>query len=214
MPIHGEGVMRQLYVVTHTEATHHVDNLVGGWYDSALTPRGLDDADRLAAALDERLPVDGGVSLFASDLLRARETADRIALRLGADVVLDPNLRERSYGVAEGKAPGSFPVVPPPRQGDRIHHHDGVDGSETRFEWASRAYAALDRVVADGRQHSVVVTHGGTASHLVAAWIGLPIEADDHAWFTVTSGSITHLQDDDFYHDHRVVALNDRSHLG
>ena len=57
-----------------------------------------------------------------------------------------------------------------------MHHRDGIDGSETRFEWASRAYAALQRILAGGAQDAVVVTHGGTATYLIAAWIGLPLE--------------------------------------
>lgn len=44
--------MRHLYVVTRTEATHHVDNIVGGWHDSQLTPNGKRAArrDRCQAA--------------------------------------------------------------------------------------------------------------------------------------------------------------------
>lgn len=209
----GEVVMRNLYVVTHPEATHHVEKIVGGWYDSALTPRGLQDAQRVAAALAERIPADGDVDLFSSDLLRTRQTAEPIAARLGLKGVLDPDLREQSYGAAEGTRPGSTPYVPPPAHGDRMHHHDGVDGSETRFERASRAYAALDRVLAGGRQHSVVVTHGGTATYVIAAWIGLPIGAAGYVKFKVSAGGITHLREDDLFHDREVVALNDISHL-
>ncbi len=39
--------MRRIYVITHPEATHHVENRVGGWYDSdlsgAITVLGEDD---------------------------------------------------------------------------------------------------------------------------------------------------------------------------
>lgn len=86
-----------------------------------------------------------------------------------------------------------------------MHHRDGVEGSETRFAWASRVYAGLDRVVASGSERSVVVTHGGTATYLVAAWTGLPIGAAGYAKFTVAAGSITHLREDDFFHDRQVV---------
>ena len=36
--------MKEIYVVTHTQATHHVDRLVGGWFDSELTEKGRTDA--------------------------------------------------------------------------------------------------------------------------------------------------------------------------
>ena len=206
--------MRNLYVVTHTEATHHVENLVGGWHDSALTPRGTRDAQRVAMALGERVLHGGGTSLYCSDLLRTRQTAEPIAERLGLEILMDPDLREQSYGAAEGTPPGSTPYVPPPANGDRMHHRDGIDGSETRFEWASRAYAALQRILASGAQDAVVVTHGGTATYLIAAWIGLPLEEAGYVKFKVSPGSITHLREDDVFHDRQVVALNGLSHLG
>ena len=205
--------MRNLYIVTHTEATHHVENLVGGWHDSALTPRGVRDARRVAMALGERIPGDEGTLLFCSDLLRTRQTAEPIAQRLGLELLADPDLREQSYGAAEGTPSGSTPYVPPPAHGDRMHHSDGIDGSETRFEWANRAYAALQRILASGAQNAVVVTHGGTATYLIAAWIGLPLEEAGYVKFKVTAGSITHLLEDDFFYDRQVVALSLVSHL-
>lgn len=206
--------MRNLYVVTHTEATHHVDNLVGGWHDSALTPRGVRDAQRVAAALGERIPDDGGALLGCSDLLRTRQTAEPIAERFALEVLTDRDLREQSYGAAEGTPPGSTPYAPPPAHGDRMHHRDGIDGSETRFEWANRAYGALQKILASGAQDAVVVTHGGTATYLIAAWIGLPLEDAGYVKFKVAPGSITHLREDDFFHDRQVVTLNLTSHLG
>lgn len=205
--------MRNLYVVTHTEATHHVENLVGGWYDSALTPRGLRGARRVATAVADRIPDGQSAVLFCSDLLRTRQTAEPIAERLGVEIVIDADLREQSYGAAEGTSPGSTPFVPPPMHGDRMRHRDGIGGSESRLEWASRAYAALQRILTSGAQDVVVVTHGGTATYLIAAWIGLPLEEAGFVKFKVSPGSITHLREDDFFHDRHVMALNEVSHL-
>ena len=38
-----------------------------------------------------------------------------------------------------------------------------------------RAYAALDRILQSKAEHQIVVVHGGTATFLLAAWIGMPI---------------------------------------
>jgi probable phosphoglycerate mutase len=122
--------MRDLYVVTHAEATHAVEGLVGGWYDSSLTARGEQHAQLVADALAERLTEEGSIALFSSDLRRARQTAAPIAEQLGLRVTLDAGLRERSYGAAEGLPTGSLPYLPPPAQGDRLNHRDGI-GSET-----------------------------------------------------------------------------------
>jgi broad specificity phosphatase PhoE len=66
---------RTIHVVTHPEATHHVDRLVGGWYDSALTPAGERAAVRIAEVLRASIPEDADVALFASDLRRTLRTA-------------------------------------------------------------------------------------------------------------------------------------------
>ncbi|SFJ45631.1 probable phosphoglycerate mutase [Nocardioides psychrotolerans] len=42
-------------MVTHPEATHHVEGLVGGWFDSDLTARGHAEAELVAQALGERI---------------------------------------------------------------------------------------------------------------------------------------------------------------
>lgn len=33
--------MRNIYIVAHPEASHHTEGVVGGWYDSVLTERGI-----------------------------------------------------------------------------------------------------------------------------------------------------------------------------
>jgi probable phosphoglycerate mutase len=62
-------------------------------------------------------------------------------------------------------------------------------------------------------ESAIVVTHGGTSTYLIAAWIGLPLEAAGHVKFRTSPGGITHLREDDFFHDRQVVALNAVDHL-
>jgi probable phosphoglycerate mutase len=66
--------MRHIYLVTHPEAQHHVDGLVGGWYDSELTARGHLQADRIADALTTKIGSQP-VEVYSSDLRRASQTA-------------------------------------------------------------------------------------------------------------------------------------------
>lgn len=94
---------RTVHVVTHPEATHHVEGLVGGQFDSTLTARGMRDAAAIASALRHRIDTSAQVSVASSDLERTRLTAVRIGQALGVDPVLDPRLREKSYGEAGGR---------------------------------------------------------------------------------------------------------------
>lgn len=85
----------RIYVVTHPEATHHVDGLVGGWYDSALTRRGVVHAHAIAARLWDLVPLGSVPALYTSDLARTTETAGPIAEVFDVEPTLLSDLREK-----------------------------------------------------------------------------------------------------------------------
>ena len=95
--------MRHIYLVTHPEAQHHVDGVVGGWHDSDLTARGRLQAERIAEVLASRIGLQP-VEVYSSDLRRASQAAERIARRFFVDVHTDARLRERSNGEADGRS--------------------------------------------------------------------------------------------------------------
>lgn len=206
--------MKNIYIVTHPQATHHVDGVVGGWFDSDLTERGVGQAEAIAQSLATRLG-EASAEVFSSDLLRARRTAEIIASRLGTSVTIDRDLREKSYGQAEGK-PQSWlreRTIPLPEFGERLRHDEGIAGAETRMDLAERAYRVIGRIQHSPAEHQILVTHGGTSTLLIAAWIGMPIDAAGLVQFQVSSGSISVLRKDSRNYSHQVAQLNDASHL-
>lgn len=207
--------MRTIYVVTHPEATHHVERVVGGWHDSQLTPAGLSAAAAIARALRARIPDGAEVELFSSDLRRTRQTAEKIAGLFGVKPILDPRLREKSYGVAGGRPQEWLDqrFIPPPAAGERLEHDEGVEGAETKGACARRVHASMDEIVRRPCEHQIIVTHGGSLTFVVTAWIKMPVEAVGHASFRVPSGSITTLREDDFFHNRTVAGLGDTRHL-
>ncbi len=204
--------MKRVYVVTHPEASHHVDGLVGGWYDSQLTSKGLAEAAKIARHLRSLIPAGELPQLVSSDLRRTRQTAEAIAEVFGTDATLDPGLREKSYGVAEGRPQAWFRerFVPPPAVGERMDHDEGIDGAETKQEWLERVHAAVARFEDDPAPHRIIVTHGGSASPVIAAWMRIPAEACAYAAFRTPTGSVTVLEQDDRFHNRSLVTLGDR----
>lgn len=207
--------MRTIYAVTHPEATHHVERVVGGWHDSQLTPAGLSAAASIAQALRAQVPDGADVELFSSDLRRTRQTAEKIAEVFGVTPTLDRRLREKSYGEAGGRPQEWLDqrFIPQPAAGERLEHDEGVEGAETKAALAQRIYAAMDEIVQRPCEHQIVVTHGGSLTFVVTSWIKMPIKAVGHASFRVPSGSITTLREDDFFHNRTVVNLGDIRHL-
>ena len=204
--------MKDLYVVTHPQSVHHVENKVGGWYDTGLTEQG----ERAAAAAAARLFAqigDNDVEIFSSDLKRAAQTAAAIGTRFQRPVTETMALREISYGVAEGRAQEWLDArYVPASDHDRLDHKGGIEGAESRRDVAMRVYPYVDAIIARACATQIVVTHGFTLSLVIAAWMKVPVEACGFVAYSAPSGSITHLRQDDFFRNRAMVSFADICH--
>ena len=203
--------MTTIYVVTHTESTHHVDDLVGGWFDSDLTARGLHHAQAVADTLAAKVST---AEIYSSDLKRAVLTAAPIAAALNTQVTTTRDLREVSCGVAEGRAQSWLDerIRFPPKDAGRLDHRI-VDGAESRREVAARTERFMTRLLSETPETAIVVTHGFAASFLLAAWLGMPVASADYVSFELSPGGITTLETQEPWGNRTVVTLNDASHL-
>ncbi|MBI1649044.1 histidine phosphatase family protein [Hyphomicrobium sulfonivorans] len=205
--------MKDIFVVTHTQSQHHVDGLVGGWHDTPLTEKGSADAQRIAAHLRAVAGDAAQPEIFTSDLMRATQTAQAIADAFAScEPLAMPDLREISYGEAEGKPQRWLDErLTPAPDDNRLDHRYDIAGAETRREFATRIYRAMDGIIARPAELQVIVTHGFALTFVVAAWIGMPLEAAGFVNFTVPSGSVTHLRQDDYWRNRAVISLGDES---
>ena len=206
---------KDIYIVAHGQSEHHVQGLVGGWYDTALTDLGRRQADALAERISELVGEAPDVEVYASDLRRAAQTASPIAKALAVDVTHMSDLRERSYGSAGGRPEAwldEHAVYVGP-DGDRLDHRDGIEGAETKREFATRIYRAMDRIVQSPCPTQIVVTHGYAVTFAIAAWIRMPLEAVGWVNFRSGAAGLSHLREDDRWFNRYLLSLNDRAHL-
>jgi len=91
----------RVFVLRHAETTDNSRGIFSGWRDSKLTPRGLEQSQKIAEQLG-RSRIDYA---FTSHLKRARETL-QIVLKehRGVPVFTDDRLIERCYGLLQGKS--------------------------------------------------------------------------------------------------------------
>lgn len=150
--------MTTLLLVRHGETDWNADGRLQGQTDRPLSDFGRRQARRLADELAE----DEFDAIYASDLVRARETAEVIAARLGLTVDLDPDLREKDWGTWEG-----LNAV----ERDRVEFV-----GETTEEHGERTLRALRRIADRHSDEQVlVITHGGSIRRVQAAALGLAL---------------------------------------
>lgn len=97
--------MVTVLLVRHGETPWNRERRLQGWAPVGLSDRGRDQARALGAALAARHDVD---AIDASDLRRARETADLVAEAVGVPVREEAGWRERDFGVLQGMTYEAF----------------------------------------------------------------------------------------------------------
>lgn len=117
-----------------------------------------------AQALAERFAGDRVERLISSDLGRARETAAPIAGQLGIAIEFDAGLRERSYGIFEGRTYGEIERDHPEAYAFLARRDPAyvIPGGESGEAFGVRVLAALARIAtAHAGTRIAVVAHGG-----------------------------------------------------
>ena len=161
--------MTTFILLRHGETDWNRDRRIQGATDIPLNDTGRQQARDAAAALRETLDPAIPHVVVASDLARARETAEIIATELGLPAPhLYPELRERAYGVAEGMHVDEYFQ----QWGD--WHGTDVPEAETRDDLRQRALHGLAQVSRDVRRETapaaasvIVVTHGALIREVI-----------------------------------------------
>ncbi|HEY0494540.1 MAG TPA: histidine phosphatase family protein [Kutzneria sp.] len=154
-----------LHLVRHGESTW---NLAGRIQGQSAEAGGLTAAGRAQAQLTAELLAQRPrpAAIIASDLSRARETAEIIAARLDLTLEFDPEIREQNLGVLEGHRLDSPFADDPTAQDtvDRLWREPFLrpDTGESIADMYFRVHRAFRRH-AEARPglDIVLVTHGG-----------------------------------------------------
>ena len=180
----------QLLVVRHGETTWNGAGRIQGHLDSPLTPRGVAQA-RAAGA---RLARERIGALYSSDLGRAQETAREIAAVTALPVRIDVHLRERSFGVLEGKTWDEIATEHPIDA--RLLREDPfrpAPRGESLAQFRDRVTEALRRIAEEASAERVgIVTHGGVLGVLYRTAMGLAL--DTPRTYTTPNGGVNHLR--------------------
>jgi len=145
------------WYLRHGETDWNAQGLSQGSVDIPLNPTGLAQARAAGAMLRNR----GIATIRSSPLSRARVTAEIVGETLGLPVVIDPDLREVSWGVQEGKAMSDWFA-------DWVADRLTPAGAESFAELRGRGVAGVNRAVANPPA-VLVVAHGALFRGLRAA---------------------------------------------
>jgi probable phosphoglycerate mutase len=167
----------RIIAIRHGETAWNVDTRIQGQLDVPLNETGRWQAQRLARALAAREPID---VVYTSDLLRAWETARAVSETTGAPVVTDEGLRERGFGVFQGKTFAEIEASLP-EEALRWRKRDpfwAPEGGESLTVMRRRVVETLHTLASRHTGEQIVlVAHGGVMDLLYRAATGQELQA-------------------------------------
>lgn len=83
--------MKQIITIQHTQSIHHTNGMVGSWTDWDLSELGIEQAERIGQKLAKQLS-GHKIVMYASDLLRAKHTAEIVAKHMEITPIYEDNV--------------------------------------------------------------------------------------------------------------------------
>lgn len=176
-----------MILIRHGESTWNESGTVQGQADGAtLTENGRRQVRNRAetfrnAAFDE---------IISSDLQRTVETAQIIADVMGLTVTTSSALRERSFGVYEGRPLADLgPHVSGILDGKVVDASAQPEGGESLDDFYDRVGSYMEILRSrEDRPRLILVTHGGTIRVIRAYGAGTLMQ--DSLWYPVENASL------------------------
>ncbi|MCJ0761824.1 histidine phosphatase family protein [Variovorax terrae] len=166
----------RIIAIRHGETAWNVDTRIQGQLDIPLNDTGRQQARRLARALAGE-PLQ---AIYSSDLGRAHDTALSVGRASGLPVITDPGLRERGFGIFQGKTFAEIEAVLP-EQALRWRKRDpefAPEGGESLLQFRERVTRTAHRLAAHHPGEQIMlVGHGGVLDVLYRAATGQGLQA-------------------------------------
>ena len=166
---------RQVILVRHGETDWNLAGRFQGHADLGLNAKGKSQAMGVAELLaSEEVDV-----IFTSDLARAVETGRHIGAVHGVPLIMEPLLREISFGAWEGltfrELQAEYPEVLKDWLQDPFTFR--VPGGETAGELGERVLLAWDKILheSNSAQTVVIVAHAGPLRMLLCLLTGMDL---------------------------------------
>ena len=151
----------KLYLVRHGETDMNREMKICGVTDVPLNETGIGQARELAEKAKD-IPFD---IIFASPLIRARQTAEIVAAPHGLPVNIEPRLIETNFGIYEGASRANeefWEIKPEPA----IH----FPGGESQFEVVARIYPLIRELKEKYPDKNVLLVCHGSVGRYVDAY--------------------------------------------
>ncbi len=165
---------RIFYIFRHGETDWNKEKRIQGHTDTILNENGRQQANDLILKF-KNIKLD---AIYSSDLIRAQETAKALTEKYQIPLFLNRDLREMSYGDAEGMQISELKEKFGEDLWNKIHsfnsanNHVCFPNGETRHQARVRIRSVIERIIEETSFKTIgISTHGGALRNLLHGFL-------------------------------------------
>ncbi len=204
------GEITNIYLIRHAEAEGNLYRRIQGQYNSKITPLG----EKQILALVNRMKKIPYKAVISSDLLRATDTAQRLAQIYNLKVIQKKELREIAVGCWEDKPWGNLAQEYPKQMDNFLHDIEQfvVEGSEKINLVKKRMKEVILQIAYTFAGETVlIVSHGTAITAFFSEILEVPCAEVKRKYGTGDNTAVSYIQVIDNKID--ICYGNDASHL-
>ncbi len=186
--------MKTIFTIQHTESIHHTNGMVGSWTDWDLSELGKQQAENIGKKLSAEL-AGKPVVMYASDLARAKQTAEIVGKHLDLQPILETALRERNLGKCVGKSI-QWLKEHIECQEKTIDDRMFSDAESRRDVW-NRLSPFFEKMMASEAETVIIVSHGDLLSVFNAMFLGAGVTSLNHFELYGVSGGVSKMYEEE-----------------
>lgn len=181
---------KTIITIQHAQSIHHTNGMVGSWTDWDLSEFGKQQAENIGKRLKDELQ-DKAFVLYASDLSRAKQTAEIVGKHLGVAPSLHRELRERNLGKCIGKSvqwmKDHMECI------EKTIDDRMFSDAESRRDVWNRLSPFFEQVLSSKEENVIIVSHRDLLSVFNTMWLGLEADALNRFELCGSAGGVSHM---------------------
>jgi len=197
----------RIILVRHGETKGNILQIIQGNDKGGinnLNEEGLRQIKKVSKRLkDEKIDI-----IYSSDLKRAQDTAKEIAKNHNVNLILDKRLRERSWGVLEGKTYEEAEILS--KNGDGHWYTQTPQGGERPEEVIKRMKDFFEEAYKKFENKTIlIVSHGGSIKFFLSYLFNNPKKNEEEYFHNNTGVTYLKREGDEW----EIIKLNCIKHL-
>jgi probable phosphoglycerate mutase len=198
----------EIYLIRHGEcfdSTPEYFSKEKQTMDPPLTPKGIEQANKLASRMKEII-FD---KVYTSDLIRAIQTSNIFNSSVNSSIVITKKFREIDMGDLYTKSWDRFPET---FAKWLLHEEDiAYPNGETGYDVWQRCKNELDKLISLNLNRVAIICHGGTIRSIICGVLNIPQQKRFYLGLPLMNCSITIIKYED--NKYSLHLFNDYNHI-